>query len=73
MQDLWVVLPMVCTVFTAIPSILCALIFLRLNRDAHLMAEQQDFNSLMSSVRESVEWGFGDVVRLFGFVDYLPN
>ena len=39
----------------------------------NLSAEQQEFNSRMSSVRESVEWEFGKMVRIFSFLDYKKN
>ena len=31
---------------------------------------QQTFNSRMSKIRSSVEWGFNKVVRYFAFVDF---
>ena len=34
-------------------------------RNAHLTAEQQSFNSSMSTVRAAVEWVFGDISNLF--------
>jgi hypothetical protein len=36
-------------------------------------ADQQAFNKDMSSVRQSVEWGFGKVVSLFAFLDFKKN
>ncbi|KAL3226754.1 hypothetical protein MRX96_004370 [Rhipicephalus microplus] len=36
---------------------------------AALTAAQQKFNSSMSAVRQSVEWGFGKVISEFAFVD----
>ena len=39
----------------------------------HLTAEQELFNKNMSSVRQSVEWGFGKVLQLFPFPDYNKN
>ena len=39
----------------------------------HLTAEQALFNKNTSSVRQSVEWGFGKVLQLFAFVDYKKN
>lgn len=38
-----------------------------------LTPEQQDFNSGMSRVRVTVEWGFGRVVALFPYVDYVKK
>ena len=29
-----------------------------------------NFNKAMSSARECVEWGFADIVRLWGFLDH---
>ncbi|KAL3205935.1 hypothetical protein MRX96_040549 [Rhipicephalus microplus] len=37
---------------------------------AALTAAQQEFNSSMSAVRQSVEWGFGKVISEFAFVDF---
>ena len=34
-------------------------------RGAQLTAEQDSFNTAMSSVRQSVEWCFGDIILLF--------
>lgn len=39
----------------------------------NLTAAEQQFNSRMSKVRESVEWGFNKVVQLFAFVDFKKN
>ena len=39
----------------------------------HLTAEQELFNKNMSSVRQSVEWGFGKVLHLFQFLCYKNN
>ena len=33
----------------------------------------QAFNSSMNSVRESVEWNFGDVVKSFRTLDFKSN
>ncbi|KAH8023040.1 hypothetical protein MRX96_053161 [Rhipicephalus microplus] len=40
---------------------------------AALTAAQQEFNSSMSAVRQSVEWGFGKVISEFAFVDFKKN
>ena len=37
---------------------------------AALTVEQQEFNSAMSSVRQAVEWGFGNVLSHLTFVDF---
>ena len=39
----------------------------------HLAADQDLFNKNMSSVRQSVEWGFEKVLQLFPFLDYQKN
>lgn len=38
-----------------------------------LTQEQKAFNHKMSQVRESVEWGFNEVVSQFAFLDYKKN
>ncbi|KAL3210823.1 hypothetical protein MRX96_052124 [Rhipicephalus microplus] len=40
---------------------------------AALTAAQQEFNSSMSVVRQTVEWGFGKVIPEFAFVDLKKN
>ncbi|KAH9124894.1 hypothetical protein AeMF1_004412 [Aphanomyces euteiches] len=40
---------------------------------ARLTAKQALYNSRMSSVRVSVEWSFGDVLRYWAFLDYRKN
>lgn len=40
---------------------------------AVLTAEQQQFNKSMSSVRESVEWVFGNIITNFAFLDFKKN
>lgn len=40
---------------------------------AYLTQQQQLFNKRMSSVRESVEWGFGKIIQQFAFLDYKKN
>ena len=42
-------------------------------KGAQLTSLQHDFNSLMSKVRVSVEWCFGDVIRSFAFLDFAKN
>jgi len=39
----------------------------------NLSAAQQEFNSAMSKVRVSVEWGFGKMLQLFAFLDFKKN
>lgn len=39
-------------------------------RGARLTADQQEFNSQMSKVRCSVEWGFGKIIQNFVFPDF---
>ena len=34
---------------------------------------QREFNTRMSSVQESVEWGFGEAKREFPFLDFARN
>lgn len=36
-------------------------------RGAHLTFAEQSFNKDMSAVRTSVEWGYGNIIRLFAF------
>ena len=38
-----------------------------------LTSAQTDFNSRMSSVRVSVEWLFGDILRSFAYLDWKRN
>ena len=42
-------------------------------RVAHLMADQEGFNSSMSKVRSAVEWVFGDILSYFAFLDFKKN
>ena len=42
-------------------------------RDVQLTQQMKDFNNSMSSVRVSVEWLFGDVVRTFKCLDFKQN
>ncbi|XP_028415880.1 uncharacterized protein LOC114539446 [Dendronephthya gigantea] len=42
-------------------------------RGAQLSPTQQQFNRHMSSVRTSVEWGFGKIVQYFAFMDFSKN
>ena len=42
-------------------------------RGANLSAQERLFNKRMSAVRTSVEWNFGKVVTLFGFLDFKRN
>ena len=39
-------------------------------RDADLTEEMKAYNKAMSSVRVSVEWLFGEIVKYFKFVDF---
>ncbi|KAF2905764.1 hypothetical protein ILUMI_00413 [Ignelater luminosus] len=39
----------------------------------NLTEQQQNFNRSMSTVRKSVEWGFGKVISEFAFLDYKKN
>lgn len=39
-------------------------------KGASLSAQQQEFNSRMSSVREAVEWTFGIMKAMCAFVDF---
>jgi len=38
-----------------------------------LTAQQREFNKAMSSVRETVEWGFAKIIALWAFLDYRKN
>ena len=42
-------------------------------KGANLTEEQQTFNRMMSCVRESVEWEFGNILTLFAFLDFRKN
>ena len=42
-------------------------------KGANLTQEQIDFNANMSSMRQSVEWGFGKLTNLFAFIGYHKN
>ncbi|KAK1945613.1 hypothetical protein P3T76_002661 [Phytophthora citrophthora] len=39
-------------------------------KGASLSEDEQEFNKRMSSVRVSVEWGFGKIVRYWAFIDF---
>jgi hypothetical protein len=38
-----------------------------------LTNDEQEFNTPMSQVRESVEWGFGKIIQNFAFLDFKKN
>lgn len=42
-------------------------------RAAILTADEKQFNSAMSKVRVSVEWGFGKILQNFAFLDFKKN
>lgn len=42
-------------------------------RSAQLTAEEQNFNSSMSTVRTAVEWVFGDIATYFALLDFKKN
>ena len=42
-------------------------------KQGRLNADEQLFNSSMSSVREGVEWVFGDIITYFSFLDFKKN
>lgn len=42
-------------------------------KGANLTPAQEDFNAEMSKLRQCVEWGFGDIVTNFAFVDFRKN
>lgn len=42
-------------------------------KGAHLSAGENLFNQAMSPLREAVEWGFGEVIRQFAFLDFHKN
>ena len=42
-------------------------------RAAILTADEKQFNSAMSKVRVSVEWGFGKILQNFAFPDFKKN
>ena len=42
-------------------------------RGANISAQEQQFNSRMSSVRECVEWEFGKILKNFAFLDFRKN
>ena len=42
-------------------------------RGIRLTDDQQEFNSRMSKLRVSVEWGFGKICQLFAFLDFKKN
>ena len=42
-------------------------------RGAHLTPLQQQFNSDISKVRTSVEWGFGKISQFFAYLDFHKN
>ena len=42
-------------------------------RGAHLTVRQKQFNTRMSKVRTSVEWGFRKICQYFSFLDFKKN
>ena len=42
-------------------------------RGANITREEELWNSKMSSVRQAVEWIFGDIVNFFKFLDFKKN
>lgn len=42
-------------------------------RNAVITPQMQAFNTSMSSVRNSVEWLFGDIINYFKFLDFKKN
>lgn len=42
-------------------------------RGARFTADHQEFNSQMSKVRCSVEWGFGKIIQNFAYLDFKKN
>ena len=42
-------------------------------RGVRLTDDQQEFNSRMTKLRVSVEWGFGKICQLFAFLDFKKN
>lgn len=39
----------------------------------NLTPQQEQFNTAMARVRQAVEWGFGDIVRYWAFLDFKKN
>ena len=46
---------------------------LRPFQGARLSPSEAEFNRLMSGARVCVEWGFGNIIRLWAFVDFKKN
>lgn len=42
-------------------------------RGARLTPDEECFSKDMSTVRTSVEWGYGNIVRYFAFLDFNKN
>lgn len=42
-------------------------------KGAQIAAGRKEWNKRMSRVRQPVEWGFGDVVNTFAFLDFKKN
>ena len=42
-------------------------------RGAQLSLAEQSFNKDMSAVRTSVEWGYGNIIKYFAFLDFSKN
>ena len=42
-------------------------------RGARLTPDEERFNKDMSTVRTSVEWGYGKIIRYFAFLDFNKN
>ena len=42
-------------------------------RGARLTQQEQEFNTRMSAVRSSVEWGFGKITQYFAYLDFRKN
>ena len=42
-------------------------------RGANITREEEQWNSKMCSVRQAVEWIFGDILNFFNFLDFKKN
>ena len=42
-------------------------------KGARITPLQNEYNTAMSSVRTSVEWVFGDIIKYFAFMDFKKN
>ena len=55
------------------PSLPSAVIFAVPFQRGNISDQEQQFNSMISSVRECIEWEFGKILKNFAFLDFRKN